>query len=1182
MSSLRKLDRIQANLDKPIRKGPSTGTIIGIYNNFADVRLGNSPSVMKNVPIQGNSEDLYIGKRVKVEWGERDGTIGNAPYIAGGASEYMSGTGGIATVTVDNITIENNPSGLSVKRGGIGMQHLNFLPAIDGHTHKTPLELGGWQFTPDGIMYTDFMFIHPQGQMRVGRNNDVIMLDSLDTTYRLWAGHSAPASAPFSVTKAGAIKATSGQIAGWTIDASKIAGGGIEMYSAGYIQSNPFTSGLIGFRIDDDVAEFNNVRVRGELRTTVFTYDEIHANAGTLGVFKSAGILLQDMTMPASPLYMHIKDPETGAAQLFAVGDKLRIKDSSGMDTWFNVTAATYSTDHYRYTVTVQSGTSSGTYRAGAAVVDYGPSGYGFITLSADGGVGSSPNITLATHTGTPWTPSTVSILGRIGNLNGSYGQVTDVYGFAFGDYDDDRYIRWVNSTGVLQIAGTVRIGQGSGFSTPAVIHLPFDGPAPISQNFDVNLYGHLGQAPSVGSNTSSWFGKWHKAVRIAVLTRNYANNPRFEIDTTWWTLVQAGTGGTMTRIATKHFIGAACLQLLSGTNQVRAHSGTIAIGSGANINVQARIWNGGATAANASLVIRDTTNNMQRAIATTTTTGEWELVTAHWYNNTAGTANIEIRFLNDYDDSSTKIYIDAVQATQDVSGVIPLHLPYADGDFPGASWSGTEHNSYSEIDEVDLYYPNIEFPESAGSISMWVNTTIDLDTDNNLLQYFFSYGGSSAGWAAYISSSQYLYMYVGGAGISYALNGTNFPQFGWNHLVFTWNKAATTFKMYLNGVQVGSTGTYGTITTGTTNLYVGNYSTSTQIEGYIDDFALINRELSLAEIQQIYYSDTPLSISGRQFGLYIAETGVGKLVGDAGGIQTYDPDTNWKNTFSPNGLLMRSNASGYNYLNEISIIDPSDYEMLEISATRPTAIAASTTIAAKDPNGWENNLTISSESSLELKTTQTSEQIRIQTAAGYLDLGPINGTWCHFSTDRANFFFYKGMNIIGTGVSITSSSVTPPAAGYLYLSGTITMSNSAMCRVFNSSNISTTTAIWKQVPFDSTSYDDYGWHDAGTSDTKIKPLYPGKYMIWANVEWQGDVNNVRHLRILKNGSTTIAYTTAQPNLSTAFRQQITCVVEMNGTTDYIELSAYQNSGSSLNIQAVSRYSPDIAVFRIV
>ena len=43
-----------------------------------------------------------------------------------------------------------------------------------------------------------------------------------------------------------------------------------------------------------------------------------------------------------------------------------------------------------------------------------------------------------------------------------------------------------------------------------------------------------------------------------------------------------------------------------------------------------------------------------------------------------------------------------------------------------------------------------------------------------------------------------------------------------------------------------------------------------------------------------------------------------------------------------------------------------------------------------------------------------TSSAHRFSTPSGYLDIGPMNGTWCHFQTDRPRFYFGKSVTIDG------------------------------------------------------------------------------------------------------------------------------------------------------------------------
>lgn len=239
----------------------------------------------------------------------------------------------------------------------------------------------------------------------------------------------------------------------------------IKPQTGNVFRSTTYSSGISGWNIDDDGnAEFNNVRVRGELSSSVFNIGEISATAGTLGVFYSASTVTNVFTTPNSPgsnFVMGAKNSDEGA-MLFGVGDIIRVKSWNGagiIDIWGEITARVNQGGYTNYTVEFKSGSSNTVVQPGPAVVDYGPANTGFITLSADGTVGSSPNLTMAMHAGSPWTTQT--LLLRLGNLNGSYDYATDVYGFAVGQYDTGQSWLSFDTTNGIRIGNdTTILGQ--------------------------------------------------------------------------------------------------------------------------------------------------------------------------------------------------------------------------------------------------------------------------------------------------------------------------------------------------------------------------------------------------------------------------------------------------------------------------------------------------------------------------------------------------------------------------------------------------------------------------------------------------------------------------------------------------------------------------------------------------
>lgn len=239
------------------------------------------------------------------------------------------------------------------------------------------------------------------------------------------------------------------------------------------IQSASFTSGVEGWRIEDNGdAEFFNVIVRGELHAAVFVKDLIEAHAGTLVVTKSSGVLSYDVAVPGAGTWeIYINDPP-GGGFLFDNSDICTIKSeyAGGVaQIWFTVSARTDEGDGTQsYTCTYDSGTRSITYPKGAPVIDFGVSGDGFVSITADDVYGYGPNLSVMTHAGAPWTTNTLQ--GRIGNLNGAYGiGANDYYGIGLGNYSSGNYLLYDTNDGFLLSAGDGDVGiDGDGIRLTA------------------------------------------------------------------------------------------------------------------------------------------------------------------------------------------------------------------------------------------------------------------------------------------------------------------------------------------------------------------------------------------------------------------------------------------------------------------------------------------------------------------------------------------------------------------------------------------------------------------------------------------------------------------------------------------------------------------------------------------
>jgi hypothetical protein len=107
-----------------------------------------------------------------------------------------------------------------------------------------------------------------------------------------------------------------------------------------------------------------------------------------------------------------------------------------------------------------------------------------------------------------------------------------------------------------------------------------------------------------------------------------------------------------------------------------------------------------------------------------------------------------------------------------------------------------------------------------------------------------------------------------------------------------------------------------------------------------------------------------------------------------------------------------------------------------------------------------------------------------------------------------------------------------------------------------------TDTAITWTAP----TVDTYNGWSAGNPSRWTPPM-AGYYLVTVQVSWAVNSTGNRLAEIHKNGSATASYQEAMP--ATATGNQTTAavsgIVQLNGSTDYIEAWGYQNSGGALN-----------------
>ena len=177
---------------------------------------------------------------------------------------------------------------------------------ITGTITATAGAIGGWTVGASSLTGGNAT-LHSSGYLLLGTTNDIVRLDAADATYRLWIGNATAASAPFRVSKGGALTATSatitgtitataGAIGGWTIGASTLSGGDATLGSSGYLDLG---TGNDIVRLDASNATYrlwigNATAASAPFRITKAGY--VTAISGSIGGFTLGGSTMYNGT----------------------------------------------------------------------------------------------------------------------------------------------------------------------------------------------------------------------------------------------------------------------------------------------------------------------------------------------------------------------------------------------------------------------------------------------------------------------------------------------------------------------------------------------------------------------------------------------------------------------------------------------------------------------------------------------------------------------------------------------------------------------------------------------------------------------------------------------------------------------------------------------------------------------
>ncbi len=347
--------------------------------------------------------------------------------------------------------------------------------------------------------------------------------------------------------------------------------------------------------------------------------------------------------------------------------------------------------------------------------------------------------------------------------------------------------------------------------------------------------------------------------------------------------------------------------------------------------------------------------------------------------------------------------------------------------------------------DDIDF-----EFPSTTAqfSIAAWVKT----DTTPSATNYTIAGKYNSTGlreYYLYINSSNQplLFLSDDGTGVD-ATTRTSSSAItvgSWNHVVATIDIGTDNFLIYINGVQVSTTGT-GTITdlfAGGASFIVGAVDSESAtpdwfMDGIIDEARVYNRALSAAEIRYLYNYGGPV-------GHWKMDEGTGSTAYDASNISNDGTITEATYVAGQYGTAL--DFDGTNDVVTVSNANPIDFDVgLKNAVTFSSWInpdnageASAGQFIFKGTNTWIRVDTLSGgrldvEASLDLATTDATVNISSAVATG---------SWSHVVmsyTDDADDEITIYINGINVGAS--TNGVGGPATtdtNNLLIAGTTT-----------------------------------------------------------------------------------------------------------------------------------------------
>lgn len=181
----------------------------------------------------------------------------------------------------------------------------------------------------------------------------------------------------------------------------------------------------------------------------------------------------------------------------------------------------------------------------------------------------------------------------------------------------------------------------------------------------------------------------------------------------------------------------------------------------------------------------------------------------------------------------------------------------------------------------------------------------------------------------------------------------------------------------------------------------------------------------------------------------------------------------------------------------------------------------------------------------------------------------PVNTTWTDPSTG--------GTIDLATNDVLTETIYDKILSNLKHLGGTV---GTEWARVYDSNGVVIPSGAWTSLTYNNERWDTNALHDTGSNTSRLTCRTAGVHLIAGSVQIDSAAASSRGLRIRLGGSTVIAARFASA-ANTSITMMSIATLYFLSVNDYVELQAYQDSGSSINASFQANFGPEFMMINL-